>query len=290
MNKQPEGRKGQDGRGAPAWRGKGGNKGRPFRGGPKAPAGASDENMLEGRNAVTEALRSGREIDKIYFAQGTIGTLGHLVAQARKQGITAQEIDRRKLDAMSITGSHQGIIALCAAVPYRSVEDMLALARERGEDPLLVLCDGITDPHNLGAIIRTAEVAGAHGVIIPRRRSATLNSACAKAAAGALEYLPVAKVNNLPSVISRLKEEGIFLFAADMDGDRTLYEADWKGPAAIVIGSEGEGISALVKKECDYVVRIPQKGRISSLNASNAAAILLYEAVRQRMEQTRSEV
>ena len=268
MNKQPEGRKGQDGRGAPAWRGKGGNKGRPFRGGPKAPAGASDENMLEGRNAVTEALRSGREIDKIYFAQGAIGTLGHLVAQARKQGITA----------------------LCAAVPYRSVEDMLALARERGEEPLLVLCDGITDPHNLGAIIRTADVAGAHGVIIPRRRSATLNSACAKAAAGALEYLPVAKVNNLPSVISRLKEEGIFLFAADMDGDRTLYEADWKGPAAIVIGSEGEGISALVKKECDYVVRIPQKGRISSLNASNAAAILLYEAVRQRMEQTRSEV
>ena len=132
MNKQPEGRKGQDGRGAPAWRGKGGSKGRPFRGGPKAPAGASDEKMLEGRNAVTEALRSGREIDKIYFAQGAIGTLGHLVAQARKQGITAQEIDRRKLDAMSITGSHQGIIALCAAVPYRSVEDMLALARERG--------------------------------------------------------------------------------------------------------------------------------------------------------------
>ena len=242
-----------------------------------------DENMLEGRNAVTEALRSGREIDKIYFASGAVGTLGHLIAQARQKGITAQEIDRRKLDAMSITGSHQGIIALCAAVPYRSLEDMLALARERGEKPLLVLCDGITDPHNLGAIIRTAEIAGAHGVVIPRRRSAGLNAACAKAAAGALEYLPVAKVSSIASAVQELKKQGLVLFAADMDGQQTLYEADFTLPTAIVIGSEGTGVSALVKQECDFVVRIPQKGRIPSLNASNAAAVLLFEALRKRL-------
>lgn len=242
-----------------------------------------DENMLEGRNAVGEALRSGREIDKIYFATGAVGTLGHLIAQARQQGITAQEIDKRKLDSMSATGSHQGIIALCAAVAYRSLEDILALARSRGEKPLVVLCDGITDPHNLGAIIRTAEIVGAHGLIIPKRRSAGLNGACAKAAAGALEYLPIAKVSNIASAVQELKKQGIFIFAADMDGEQTLYEADFTLPCALVIGSEGEGISSLVKKECDYVVRIPQKGKIPSLNASNAAAVLLYEALRKRL-------
>lgn len=243
-----------------------------------------DDTILEGRNAVAEALRSGRQIDKIYFAGGSISSLGHLIAQARQQGVVAQEIDKRKLDAMSITGSHQGIIAQCAAARYATLEEILELAHSRGEAPLVVLCDGITDPHNLGAIIRTAEIAGAHGVVIPRRRSAGLNAACAKAAAGALEYLPVAKVNNIASAVAQLKEKGLLIFAADMDGQQTLYEADFAAPAAIVIGSEGEGISALVKKECDYVVSIPQKGKIPSLNASNAAAVLLYEAVRRRME------
>lgn len=250
----------------------------------RRPEGEGDETLLEGRNAVTEALRSGRQIDKIYFAGGSIGSLGHLIAQARRQGVTAQEVDKRKLDAMSATGAHQGIVALCAAAPYRQLDDLLALAKERGEAPLLVLCDGITDPHNLGAIIRTAEIAGAHGVVVPRRRSAGLNGACAKAAAGALEYLPVAKANNIASAVQELKKKGLFVFAADMDGEQTLYEADFTLPAAIVIGGEGQGVSALVKKECDYVVRIPQKGKIPSLNASNAAAVLLYEAVRKRMQ------
>ena len=245
--------------------------------------GEEDENLIEGRNAVGEALRSGREIDKIYFHAGALGSIGNLIALARKQGVTAQEIDKRKLDAMSMTGSHQGIIAMAAAVAYRSVEDMLALAKQRGEAPLLVLCDGITDPQNLGAIIRTAEIAGAHGVIMPRRRSAGLNAACAKAAAGALEHLPVAKVANIASTVQELKKQGIFIYAADMDGDKSLYDADFAGATALVIGSEGEGISALVKKECDFVVSIPQKGHIPSLNASNAAAILLFEAVRKRM-------
>ena len=241
-----------------------------------------DENMLEGRNAVTEALRSGREIDKIYFASGAVGTLGHLIAQARQKGITAQEIDRRKLDAMSITGSHQGIIALCAAVPYRSLEDMLALARERGEKPLLVLCDGITDPHNLGAVIRSAETAGAHGVIIPKRRSCGLTAVAAKTSAGAVEHLPVARVTNLAAAVDELKAAGVWIYCAEAGGQKSLYEADFKDAAAIVIGSEGAGVSRLIREKCDFTIRIPMKGRVSSLNASAAAAVLLYEAVRQR--------
>lgn len=249
----------------------------------RRPAEPRDETMLEGRNAVAEALRSGRQIDKIFFAGNSISTLGHLVAQARQQGITAQQVDKRKLDAMSVTGAHQGIIAQCAAASYRTLEQLLELAESRHEAPLLVLCDGITDPHNLGAIIRTAEIAGAHGVVIPRRRSAGLNGACAKAAAGALEYLPVAKVSNIASAVSDLKRRGLFVFAADMDGGQTLYQADLKAPAALVIGGEDQGVSALVKQQCDFVVRIPQRGKIPSLNASNAAAVLLYEAVRQRM-------
>lgn len=286
MNKETEGRKPYQNKGGRARQGSRGPDDRKnYRAKPNMGDRfeQADENMLEGRNAVGEALRSGRAIDKIYFASGAVGTLGHLIAQARQKGITAQEIDKRKLDAMSVTGSHQGIIALCAAVPYSTLGDMLELARSRGEKPLLVLCDGITDPHNLGAIIRTAEIAGAHGVVIPRRRSAGLNGACSKAAAGALEYLPVAKVSNIASAVQELKKQGLFILAADMDGEQTLYEADFTVPCGIVIGSEGEGISPLVKKECDFVVRIPQKGKIPSLNASNAAAVLLFEAVRKRM-------
>lgn len=242
-----------------------------------------DENMLEGRNAVMEAIKAGREIDKVYFAPGARQGAGHIIAAAREKGIAAQEIDNRKLDAMSITGAHQGIIAMAAAVEYKTIDDMLALAAERGEAPLIILCDGVTDPHNLGAIIRTAEIAGAHGVIIPRRRSAGLNAACAKAAAGALEYLPVCKAPNIASALQELKKKGVFAFAADMDGEQTLFDADFTMATAIVIGGEGEGVSTLVKKECDFVVKIPQKGKIPSLNASNAAAILLFEALRKRM-------
>jgi 23S rRNA (guanosine2251-2'-O)-methyltransferase len=240
-----------------------------------------DETMLEGKNAVQEALSSGTEIDKILFSGGSLATVGSLVALARQKGIPAQEVDKRKLDRMSITGAHQGIIAFKAAVAYSTVEDMLKRAEAAGQPPLLVLCDGITDPHNLGAIIRTAEVVGAHGVIIPKKKSAGLNAACAKAAAGALEHLPVCKCQNIQVQIQELREKGIPAWAADMAG-QTMYEVDMRGPTAIVIGAEGSGISPEVRKLCQGVISIPQIGRIESLNASNAAAVLLYEAHRQR--------
>ena len=242
---------------------------------------AEREDLLEGKNDVWEALSAGRQLDKLFFASGSASSVGHIIDRARKQGVPVQECDRRKLDRMSATGAHQGVIAVAAAARYASVADILALAAGRGEAPLVVLCDGITDPHNLGAIIRSAEVAGAHGVVIPRRRSAGLNGACAKAAAGALEHLPVARVSNLPAAMAELKQNGLFLFAADMHGP-SLYETDLTAPAGIVIGSEGEGLSRLVRESCDAVVSIPQHGRIPSLNASNAAAVLLFEAVRQR--------
>ena len=239
------------------------------------------ELTIEGKNAVWEALESGREIDKILFASGSHKTVGHIIAKAREKGITAQECDRRKLDRLSLTSAHQGIIALCAASEYSSVEDILELARSRNEKPLIIICDGITDPHNLGAIIRSAEIAGAHGVIIPKRRSAGLNAACAKAAAGALEYLPVAKCQNTASAVRGLKEKGVFVVAADMGG-RTMYDCDMTLPLAIVIGAEGEGVSRQVRELCDFTVSVPQKGRIESLNASYASAVLLYEGFRQR--------
>lgn len=245
--------------------------------------GQEDESLLEGRNAVWEALRAGRQLDKLFVASGSASGVGHIIQLARKQGVPVQECDRRKLDRMSATGAHQGVIAIAAAARYAELDDILALARQRGEAPLVILCDGITDPHNLGAIIRSAEVSGAHGVVVPRRRSAGLNAACAKAAAGALEHLPVARVSNLAAALTRLKEEGLFLYAADMEGV-SLYETDLTAPIGIVIGSEGEGLSRLVRQECDAAVSIPQRGRISSLNASNAAAVLLFEAVRQRMK------
>ena len=241
------------------------------------------EGIIEGRNAVTEALRAGTAIDKLYIARGdTDRTLGRLAAQARKAGVVVVEADRRKLDAMSATGAHQGVVAIAAAAAYASVEDLLAIARERGEPPLLVVCDEISDPHNLGAIIRTAECAGAHGVIIPKRRSAGLTAVVAKTSAGAVSYLPVARVPNIPQALKDLKDRGLWVFGAAAEGTTALYAADLKGPAAIVIGSEGDGMSRLVRESCDFLVSIPMKGKISSLNASAAAAILLYEAVRQR--------
>lgn len=245
-----------------------------------APEAQADSGLIEGRNAVWEALQSGRQLDKILLAQGA-QNMGHILAAARSAGVAIQECDRRKLDKMTVTGAHQGIIALGAAAEYRTIDDMLALAASRGEKLLLVLCDGLTDPHNLGAVIRSCEVLGGHGVVVPRHRSAGLNAACAKAAAGALEHLPVAKCANMATAIQELKEKGVFILAADMGG-QPAQSIDLDMPCAIVIGAEGSGVSEGVRKAADLIVSIPQKGAIQSLNASNAAAILLYEAVRQR--------
>lgn len=241
------------------------------------------EGLIEGRNAVTEALKSGRAIDKVYLASGeTDKALARLAAQAKEAGAVIVQTDRRKLDMMSPTGAHQGIIAAVAAHEYASVDDILARAEQRGEQPLIVICDELSDPHNLGAILRTAECAGAHGVIIPKRRSVGLTAVVAKASAGALEYMPVVRVSNIPSAMEDLKKRGIWIYGTAADGDTVLYNADLKGAAAIVIGNEGEGMSRLVSEHCDFRVSIPMRGEISSLNASAAAAIMLYEAVRQR--------
>lgn len=241
------------------------------------------EGLIEGRNAVTEALRSGRAVNKVYLADGdTDKALGRLAAMARDAGAVVVRIDRRKLNEMSPTGAHQGIIASVAAHEYATLDDILALAEKRGQPPLIVLCDELSDPHNLGAIIRTAECAGAHGVVIPKRRSVGLTAVVGKASAGALEYLPVARVSNISAAIRELKQRGVWIYGTAADADTDLYHADLKGPAAIVIGNEGAGMSRLVAESCDLRVSIPMKGQISSLNASAAAAILLYEAVRQR--------
>ena len=253
---------------------------------PKRPQdGASADGIIEGRNAVAEALRAGTPIDKVFLLKGEVDLpLRQLANQARQQGAVLAEVDRHKLDAMSRTHAHQGIIAVAAVREYASVEDLLQAARDRGEPPLPVVCDELSDPHNLGAVIRTAECAGAHGVIIPKRRSAGLTAVVAKTSAGAVSHVPVARVPNLPALLDELKEAGVWVFGTAADGDRLLYDADLKGPAAIVIGSEGTGMGRLVAEKCDFKVRIPMKGRLNSLNASAAAAIMLYEAVRQRMQ------
>ena len=245
---------------------------------------AEADGIIEGRNAVIEALRSGENIDKIYLAKGeTDKTLGHIASRAREKGIVVVEADRRKLEVMSRTHAHQGVIALAAMREYVSVQSLLSAAAAKGEPALLVVCDEISDPHNLGAILRTAECAGAHGVIIPKRRSAGLTAIVGKTSAGAVSYMPVARVANLPATLEELKKQGVWIYGTAADGTTDLYEADLKGPAAIVIGSEGSGMGRLVREKCDFLVSIPMKGHISSLNASAAAAILLYEAVRRRM-------
>ncbi len=241
------------------------------------------EGMIEGRNALTEALRAGRPIDKIYVASGeTNRSLSHLIAQAKQAGAVVVQTERAKLDQMSPTGAHQGVIASVAAHGYSTLEAVFARAQERNEAPLIVLCDELSDPHNLGAIIRSAECAGAHGVIIPKRRAVGLTAVVSKTSAGALEYMPVVRVSNITQAIRDLKARGVWVMGTAAEGTTSLYEADLKGPAAIVIGSEGEGMSRLVAEQCDFLVSIPMRGMISSLNASAAAAILLYEAVRQR--------
>lgn len=244
---------------------------------------AEADGIIEGRNAVIEALRAGETIDKIYLAKGeTDKTLGHIASKARAAGVVVVEADRRKLDGMSRTHAHQGVIALAAVREYSSVEDILSAAEKRGEKPLLVICDEISDPHNLGAIIRTAECAGAHGIVIPKRRSAGLTAIVAKTSAGAVAHMPVARVPNIAALLNDLKKQGIWIFGTAAEGTTALYDADLKGPAAIVIGSEGDGMTRLVAESCDFLVSIPMRGKLNSLNASAAASVLLYEAVRQR--------
>ena len=248
-----------------------------------APLQLETDGLIEGRNAVIEALRVGTAVDKIYIAKGeTSAALGHIASTARGKGVVVIESDRRKLDAMSQTHSHQGVIAVAAVRAYADVDDILAAAREKGEPPLLVVCDELSDPHNLGAVIRTAEAAGAHGVVIPKRRSAGLTAIVAKTSAGAVSYLPVARVANLTALLKELKEQGLWIFGTAADGTTSLYQADLKGPTAIVIGSEGSGMGRLVREQCDFLIAIPMRGQINSLNASAAAAVVLYEAVRQR--------
>ena len=242
------------------------------------------EGQLEGRNALTEALRSGRTIDKVFIADGEIDRgLQRLAAEAKEAGAVVVPVDRRKLDAMSFTRAHQGVITLVAAHEYCTIDDILEEAASRGEAPLIVICDELSDPHNLGAIMRSAECAGAHGVIIPKRRSVGLTATVAKASAGAIEYMKVARVTNINQAIGELKEKGVWIFGTAAEGSIPMYKADLTGPAALVIGNEGDGMSPLVRKNCDVTVHIPMQGRISSLNASAAASILLYEAVRQRI-------
>ena len=242
------------------------------------------EGQLEGRNALTEALRAGRTIDKVFIADGdTDRGLQRLAAEAKEAGAVIVPVDRRKLDQMSFTRSHQGVIALAAAHDYYTIDDILEEAASRGENALIVICDELSDPHNLGAIMRSAECAGAHGVVIPKRRSVGLTATVAKASAGAVEYMKVARVTNINNAINELKEKGVWVFGTAAEGSVPMYKADLTGPAAIVIGNEGDGMSPLVRKNCDMLVHIPMKGHISSLNASAAASILLYEAVRQRL-------
>ena len=251
---------------------------------PAADAPQEIEGQLEGRNALQEALKSGRTIDKLFIAAGeTDRGLQRLAAQAKEAGAVVVPVDRRKLDAMSTTHAHQGVIAMAAAHVYYSIDDILEEAASRGQSPLIVICDELSDPHNLGAILRSAECAGAHGVIIPKRRSVGLTATVAKASAGAVEYMKVARVTNISAAMQELKDKGVWIFGTAAEGSIPMYQADLTGPAAIVIGNEGEGMSQLVRKNCDVTVHIPMQGKISSLNASAAASILLYEAVRQRL-------
>lgn len=243
---------------------------------------AYQEFTIEGRNAVIEAYRSGRTVDKLYLLDGCQdGPILTIKREAKKQNTLVKYVDRERLDQLSETGKHQGVIAVAAAYEYAEVEDILKAAREKGEDPFLFLLDNIEDPHNLGAIIRTANLAGAHGVVIPKNRAAGLTATVARTSAGALNYTPVAKVTNLAKTIEDLKKEGLWFVCADMDGT-VMYDLDLKGPLGLVIGSEGEGVGRLVKEKCDMTAAIPMKGNIDSLNASVAAGVLAYEIVRQR--------
>lgn len=242
-----------------------------------------NESIIEGRNAVIEAFRSGRPIDKVYIQDGCQdGPILTIKREARKKEVLIKYAAKERLDQMSETGKHQGVIACAAAYEYAEIEDLFRLARQKDEPPFFILLDNIEDPHNLGAIIRTANLAGAHGVIIPKNRAAGLTAVVARTSAGALNYTPVVKVTNLAKTIEELKEKGLWFVCADMNGTR-MYDLDLKGPIGLVIGSEGDGVGRLVKEKCDMTAAIPMKGDIDSLNASVAAGVLAYEIVRQRL-------
>ena len=242
-----------------------------------------DEHKIEGRNAVLEAFRPGKTVDKLYIQDGLRdGVISSILRDAKKRDVIVSFVSKDKLDMMSQDKKHQGVIALCSAYEYADIEDIFAKAEEKGEDPFVFILDEIEDPHNLGAIIRTANLCGAHGVIIPKRRAAGLTSTVVKASAGAINYTPVAKVTNISKTIEELKERGMWFACADMGGT-TMYDCNLTGSIGLVIGNEGNGVSRLVKENCDYIVSIPMKGDIDSLNASVAAGVLAYEVVRQRM-------
>lgn len=241
-----------------------------------------EEQTIEGRNAVLEAFRSGKTVDKLFVLDGCVdGPVRTIVREAKKHDTILNFVTKERLDQMSESGKHQGVIAYTAAYEYSTVEEILLKAKEKGEDPFIFLLDGIEDPHNLGAIIRTANLAGAHGVIIPKRRAVGLTATVAKASAGAISYTPVAKVTNLAATMEELKKEGLWFVCADMGGE-TMYRLNLKGPIGLVIGNEGDGVSKLVRERCDMIASIPMKGDIDSLNASVAAGVLAYEIVRQR--------
>lgn len=242
-----------------------------------------EEFKIEGRHAVTEAFRSGRTIDRVFIQDGCKdGPIQTIVREAKKRDVIIQFVKKERLDQMSDTGKHQSVIAYAAAYQYAQIEDILNAAKEKGEPPFIVLLDGIEDPHNLGAIIRTAHQAGAHGIVIPKRRAVGLTAVAAKTSAGAIHYMPVAKVTNLTVAIQALKKEGLWFACADMKGE-LMYQANLTGPIGLVIGSEGHGVSRLVREACDLQVSIPMAGQIDSLNASVAAGVLMYEIVRQRL-------
>lgn len=244
----------------------------------------SDENKLEGRNPVIEAFRAGRVIDKLYVVSGSHdGPVKTIIREAAKAKVPVEYVSKERMDKMSSSGLHQGVIALCSVCEYSTVDDILNAARDKGEDPFIFILDGIEDPHNVGAIIRTANLCGAHGVIIPKNRAASLTAAAARAAAGALNYTPVAKVTNISRTIEDLKQKGIWFVCADMDGE-LMYDLDLSGPIGLVIGSEGSGVSRIVAEHCDFKASIPMKGDIDSLNASVAAGVLAYEIFRRRIK------
>ena len=243
----------------------------------------TESNIIEGRNAVIEAFRSGKTVDKVLILEGCQdGPINTIVREVKKHNVLIKYVKKDRLDKVSETGKHQGVIAYVAAYKYAEVEDILDNARKKGEPPFVIILDGIEDPHNLGAIIRTANQAGAHGVIIPKRRAVGLTSTVARTSAGAINYTPVAKVTNIANTIEDLKKEGMWFVCADMDGE-VMYNLDLKGSIGLVIGNEGEGVSRLVKEKCDFIAQIPMKGDIDSLNASVAMGILSYEIVRQRL-------
>ena len=243
------------------------------------------DDVLVGRNAVTEALKSGRGINKLWIASGDReGSVAEIAALAKERGIVVQYVERAKIEALAGGHRHQGVLAYVAPVPYAELEDILKAAEAKGEAPFIVLLDELEDPHNLGALLRTADATGVHGILIPKRRSVSLNATVAKTSAGAVEYVPVARIGNIAQTLKKLKEKGFWVAGADMDGEKAYYEADLTGPLVLVVGSEGKGMSRLTKEACDFIVRMPMVGRINSLNASVAGSILMYESMRQRLQ------